>query len=434
MMISRPDWNTLPKDLRDQARKCLLDTVGVGFGGRNTQLGQIICDHAASQFGGPLPMLWDGRATSVSGYALAGGMCIDALDGHDGFNPAKGHIGCGLIPALLGIAQAHAITDGARFMAALVLGYELGARFAIALHDTAGDYHTSGAWIAPTIAAAGGALLGQSQTIIAHAMGIAEYHGPRSPMMRCIDHPTMLKDGSGWGAMAGVSALELAMAGFTGAPAATLDHPAFADVGTRWRILEQYFKPYPVCRWAQAPVEAVLDLRARHALESRNVARITITSFHEAIRLATNDPQTTEQAQYSTSFPCAIAMVRGRLGPADVLDGFQNDPEISRLSKTLCMQEDPEANAKFPLIRLARAQITLTDGTELQSKWFEPRWDHTAPASEAEIRQKFRDWSAPFCAQSPAVEAAAWAVPENGITPLTDLLSQPINAATTDGK
>ncbi len=33
-----------------------------------------------------------------------------------------------------------------------------------------------------------------------HALGgIGEYHGPRSQMMRCIDHPTMVKDGSGWG-------------------------------------------------------------------------------------------------------------------------------------------------------------------------------------------------------------------------------------------
>jgi 2-methylcitrate dehydratase PrpD len=38
------------------------------------------------------------------------------------------------------------------------------------------------------------------------AIGIAEYHGPRSKMMRVIDAPTMVKDGSGWGAMAGVSA------------------------------------------------------------------------------------------------------------------------------------------------------------------------------------------------------------------------------------
>ena len=60
-----------------------------------------------------------------------------------------------------------------------------------------------------------------------HALGIAEYHGPRSQMMRCIDFPTMVKDGSGWGAIVGLSAV-FAADGFTGAPALV--------VGTaRWR-------------------------------------------------------------------------------------------------------------------------------------------------------------------------------------------------------
>jgi len=35
------------------------------------------------------------------------------------------------------------------------------------------------------------------RTQTAHAMGIAERHGPHSQMMHYIDHLTMLKDGSG---------------------------------------------------------------------------------------------------------------------------------------------------------------------------------------------------------------------------------------------
>ena len=135
-----------------------------------------------------------------------------------------------------------------------------------ALHATTPDYHTSGAWIAVAAAAAGARLLNLGPDQTAHALGIAEYHGPRSQMMRCIDHPTMLKDGSGWGAMAGVSAALLARAGFTGAPALTLErpHPLWDDLGDRWLICAQYFKPYPVCRWAQAPIEAILALRRAH--------------------------------------------------------------------------------------------------------------------------------------------------------------------------
>src|SRR3546814_17700164 len=99
----------------------------------------------------------------------------------------------------------------------------------------------------------------------AHALGIAEYYGPRSPMMRVIDHPTMLKDGSALGAMSGVSDALLAAAGFTGAPAVTVMGAAvedrWADLGLRWRIEEPYPKVYPVCRWAPHAVAAGLSPR-----------------------------------------------------------------------------------------------------------------------------------------------------------------------------
>jgi 2-methylcitrate dehydratase PrpD len=148
-------------------------------------------------------------------------------------------------------------------LTALALGYEFGARAAMAQHSTVADYHTSGSWGAVTAAAVAARLLRLDHDQTRHALGIAEYHGPRSQMMRCIDHPTMVKDGSGWGAMAGVSAARLAAAGFTGAPAITVEEaPAYwADIGTRWYTMEQYFKPYPVCRWAPAPIEGVLALR-----------------------------------------------------------------------------------------------------------------------------------------------------------------------------
>ena len=105
--------------------------------------------------------------------------------------------------------------------------------------------------------------------------------------------------------MAGVSAAKLAQAGFTGAPALIVEEvPEFwQDLGERWYMLEQYYKPYPVCRWAQAPIEAALDLHRTHGFTHHNVTGLEIETFHEAIRLATSAPDTTEKAQYSTSFP-----------------------------------------------------------------------------------------------------------------------------------
>ncbi|WP_377506788.1 MmgE/PrpD family protein [Octadecabacter sp. R77987] len=196
-------WAALPAPVQAQTKLALRDLIGVAAGGMGTRLSAMIRAHAADQFGGAQPMLFDTRSASAAGVALATGMTIDALDGHDGFNPSKGHIGCPLFAAMLPVAHECG-TSGQEFLATLAMGYEFGARAAIAQHATCADYHTSGSWGAVTATAACARLMGLTRDQTRHALGIAEYHGPRSQMMRCIDHPTMVKDGSGWGAMAGV--------------------------------------------------------------------------------------------------------------------------------------------------------------------------------------------------------------------------------------
>ena len=108
----------------------------------------------------------------------------------------------------------------------------------------------------------------------------------------------------------------------------------------KWLIEEQYFKPYPVCRWAQGPIEAILYLKEKYTLTSETVDRIEVITFHEAVRLAVSEPKNTEQAQYSTSYPCAVALVKGDVGVTEISNKFLNDPEVLRLSKSLKMFEN----------------------------------------------------------------------------------------------
>jgi 2-methylcitrate dehydratase PrpD len=429
-------WDDLPAQVQHQAKRCLLDTLGVGVGGSGTRLSRIVRDHTTETFGGAVPMLFDGRRASAAGVALAAGMTIDSLDGHDGFNPSKGHIGCPVISALLPVALREE-ANGEAFLTAMVAGYEFGARTAIVQHATVPDYHTSGSWGAVAGAAACARLMGLDRETTRHAMGIAEYHGPRSQMMRCIDHPTMVKDGSGWGAMCAVQAVDMARRGFTGAPAITVeDAPeTWGDLGDRWYIMEQYFKPYPVCRWAQAPVEGVLALRRAHQVQPEDVARIEVETFHEAIRLATRRPQSTEAAQYSTSFPCAVAMVRGGITATDISDDALTDPDILRLSDSMILREDAEANRAFPGRRLARITLELSDGRRLTGDWLTPRWDATEPPSDAELREKFDALTVDALGRSRSARLADVvntldALP---VSALVDQLAAPISAATTAG-
>jgi 2-methylcitrate dehydratase PrpD len=81
---------------------------------------------------GTLPLIFDGRGGSVTGVAMAGGMTFDVLDAHDGFNPTKGHTGCGLLPAIYAVAQGACGITAPEFLLALILGYKLVCRTTLA--------------------------------------------------------------------------------------------------------------------------------------------------------------------------------------------------------------------------------------------------------------------------------------------------------------
>jgi len=243
-------WPDLPYEVLQQARRCLLDTLGAGIGGWQTDCARITRDFVAQVFASRGAQLWlDGREVSLPGAALANAMATDSLDIHDGHSLAKGHAGATLVPADLATLSLAPSIPGTELLTTLAVGYEIALRAGMALHTTSRDYHTSGAWNALGAAAVTARRLGLGSEATRHALGIAEYYGPRSQMMRGIAHPTMLKDGSGWGALVGVSAGLLSQAGFTGAPAVTIEGlevtALWNDLGERWHFLEQLLQAPP---------------------------------------------------------------------------------------------------------------------------------------------------------------------------------------------
>jgi 2-methylcitrate dehydratase PrpD len=427
-------FERIPAEVRHFASLLLLDTIGVGAAARDLAAARISRDFAAESFaagvGAPSArMLFDGRLVSPAGAAFAAAAQIDNLDGHDGYNPTKGHIGVVAVPALLTFAQTVPALSAAEAMTALVLGYEIGARAGIALHGTVSDYHTSGAWNALAVAAIGARLLRLGPEKLREALGIAEYHGPRSQMMRVIDTPTMLHDGSAWGALAGVTAVYLADRGFTGAPAVTVESeavdPIWRDLGEAWVVHRHYIKPYPVCRWTHALIDAALLLRCEHGLAATDVAAVELTSFHEATRLYREVPLTSPVAQYSICYPVAAALARGRVGVAEIEGPGLADAEAARLVAATTVRESPEYSARFPADRWGEVTVVLRDGRRLASGPRNARGGPENPISEDEVRAKFRDYAGTALGRNraQAIEEAVRRLAEPGASfaPLVEL-------------
>ena len=388
----------IPPDALHMARRCVVDTLGVWAAGSRTRPSLIARNHAARRYAGSLQMPFDGRTTNPVGLAFAGAATIDAVDGHDGHQSCKGHASVALLPSLLAEQDALPARDMEDLLVDFIVGSEIALRAGLALHASAPDYHSSGAWNALGCAAIGARCRQLSAEQTWHALGIAEYYCPRAQMMRSIDHPTMGKDSSAWGALAGGSAVDLAEDGFTGAPALTCSSVDVSDIwddlGSRWRILETNFKAYPVCRWAHPAIEGIRALKARQSISAAEIKSIEVATFNEAMRLSTPRPIDGDAAQYSLPLCVALAVHEDVLTPDMLLPAFFDQPTIWATVDQVQLKEKSDYNAVFPTERLCDVTLHMSDGQILVCTGAEARGNFDAPLSDAELVEKFHLYAA----------------------------------------
>jgi 2-methylcitrate dehydratase PrpD len=406
-------WKNLPEAVRHQSKRALLDNLGVLIAGGITPASRIMQTFVEDQMGatgpqGACTVVSSGRKVSAAGAALANGTAANGLDMDDGYNPSKGHPGAALLPVLLASTELAVRVDGQRFLAALVVGYELAMRAAVIRHATYTTYHATGSWAAIGGAAAGGAILGLDRRQLRHAMGTAEYFAPIAPMMKGIDVVAMTKDSISWGAMAAMSSILLAGYGFTGVSPIFGDGPGpelAKGLGRDWLILDLYHKPYACCYWVQAPIAGALALMKEHGLTPGQIRRIRVHAFQEAVRLSCDPPRDTEEAQYNMAYGLACAVLRGKLGPSEVTPPAIFDPQIIDFMKRIEALEDPEIQKGFPANRQARVEITTGDGRCFDSGVVDAPWGPASgPPEDRDLLEKFRTVTGPVLGDARAGE------------------------------
>jgi 2-methylcitrate dehydratase PrpD len=391
--ISNTKYQELPSEVQYQAKRCFLDILGATLAGTTTPVGHLIARYAVDQHNGSeATILMTNHKASIVGATLANAFAANALDVDDGYRLIKGHPGANIFPAALAIAEKEG-KSGEELLEALVIGYEVAIRAGLILHGMYSSYHGSGSWGALGAAAAATKLLSLGRNEIHYALGIAEYHAPITPMMRCIDCPGMVKDGIGWGSMVGVSAALLAQKGFTGIDS-LLGNPEhenlIAELGQRFEILNLYFKPYPCCRWAQPAVDGVLAIVYQHHVKPHVIKRVKVHTFRAATRMTVVKPRNTEEAQYSLAYPVAATIIDGEFGLKQVLGDRMEDEVILELADKVEIVFSDKLEDEFPERCLCEVEI-ITDGNQrFRSGIMTAKGDPDIPLSDKELERKFR--------------------------------------------
>ena len=379
-----------PGPVAEQVRVRTLDTLAAITAGFRIPGVDIVSDYAQRDCDGSAATVLDGTGgrRSVAGASLANATAANALDVDDGHREVKGHPAAVVVPPALAAAEATDAMVG-ELLDAVYVGYELAVRAGLAIHATDGVYTGTGSWGAVGAAAAVARLRDLSSDATVHALGTAEYHAPRTPIMRGVERPGMTKDGIGWGAYAGAVAVDLAGSGFTGS-GTVFDEPGVdvtETLGTTHHVTRGYLKPYPCCRWAHPGIDAALELRDRHDIDPETVEEIRIHTFEEATHLDTCRPATVEAAEYSYPYPVAAALVRGQFTAAELREPARDDASIRRLAEAVRFVVDADLDERFPEACLARIELATSERT-FQSDVTRPRGARDRPLDQSERRDK----------------------------------------------
>lgn len=395
------DFYQAPTKTQQILKNSLLDIIGVMAGATSNETSTAIRRYARAHYpAGEFTsrLIFDGQRVNVLGAAWAGGFTADSLDAHEGHFTSKGHAGATVVPALLSLAdalthQGKPVT-GHELLTALCIGYETSLRAGIALMATSPTYHASGGFSAIGVVCAGARMLGFDESTFRHALGIAEYFSARCPMMRVVQSPTMLRDGHGCGAFVGLNALLMAKEGMTGAPAETVEDEAVAvfwqGLGHQWEIDNQYFKPWPVCRWAQPALTAMMGLQAAHSdMAVVQIATIRVETFFESVCLQGHRPSNADEAQYALAFPLAALIARGKVGPEEVTGDSIFAPDILAISDKIEIIEASDLSARFPEEILSRVIVTMANGDVLDSQTTAAKGDPATAMTVMELEEKY---------------------------------------------
>jgi len=379
--ITRTRWEDLPATVQEKARMCLVDNLGATLAGTRTRISHICAEYAHVTWpSDKATILLNNKEASAVGAAFANAAAANGIDSDDGLQYAYGHGGAQIFPAALAVAEARDLSCR-RFLAGMVVGYEVAHRMGRCWHDDHDVYQACGSWGSVASAAAAANLMDLTTKQTWHTLGISDYQAPNLPMMRDIDHPAMVKHGIYWGAMTGVMSAEMAARGFTGIPSLLGEEKYrdwVMDIGEHYIMVNGVswkMKDYACCGWAHAAIEGAHELVQTHAIELDDIQRIVVEAFHETVRLGTKLPTTTEEAQFNLAWPVAAMLVDGEVGPHQMLEHRLNDARIQALAQRVEVIESEELNELCRLYEIGDPRgrfasivtIKLKNGNEYSS-------------------------------------------------------------------
>ena len=422
----------VPPQVALRARHLMLDALGCALASRREE-------YAAKYFAAACDLAGVGSEVDSSrqgvtgrgiiGYAtrlpmrdaaMLNGVLAHGLDYDDTHMAGVIHLTVSLLPAVLALGSERN-ASGAAVLAAYVAALEAGARIASVVKSGlhAHGFHPTGVVGAFASALAAGKLLGLNLDQLVQAQGIA--------LSLASGSLQFIEDGSwtkrlhpGWAAQAGITAAVMASHGIP-APRAPYEgrfgfyrlylgqdehariDPALAFTGLsapdsaaprvmQWELENIAIKPFPMCHFVHASIDAAIALRAQgvnpaqvRAIEVKVPAGVVPAVCEPQAKK--RRPQSDYDAKFSLPYAVASGLLRGRLGLAELDPQAFQDPAACGLMDRVTYTVDTAST--FPQHYTGEVCVTLNDGRRFAHRESINRGHAERPVVNADVVAKF---------------------------------------------
>jgi 2-methylcitrate dehydratase PrpD len=391
---------TVPEDVRHEARRAIVNYVGCALGGSHDEAVDIAIEALAPYSGPPTASIL-GRAERLDplNASLMNGISSHVYDFDDTTPKNYMHPTSPVASALFAYASANPIS-GRDFMEAFITGFEAEMRIGNAVYPAHYDvgWHITGTAGVFGAAVAIGKLLGLSrqQTIwniglaATQAAGIREMFGSMAKSF----HP-------GRAAQNGYSAALLARAGFTAGEHGLEGPRGFAAVQAAaydlsritagldvdYELRSNTYKPFPCGIVNHPTIDAAIQIHNEHHPAPGAIAAVHLRVAPLVLDLC-NQTNITKglQGKFSVYHGAAVGLVRGKAGIQEYTDAAVNDPAIKGVRERTSAAGDSSITEDQ-----ARIEVELTSREKITRFVEKSLGNIHRPLTDAQLDAKFLD-------------------------------------------
>jgi 2-methylcitrate dehydratase PrpD len=398
----------LPDEATEHAKYHLLDTFAAMISGSELPPGQAAQRYVREHGGnGVVTVVASALTAAPIDAALANGVMAHSDETDDSHNESRSHPGCAVVPAALAVGEIYGI-DGAGLLRAVTLGYDIGTRVVMAMGISTSETSLATHSIAGTFGAAAAAACAagldprQMRWLLDYA---AQQSSGIIAWRRDTDHIEKAFVFAGMPARNGVTAALLVKSGWNGvddifsgadnffaayAPKAQPDR-LVDKLGERYEITQTDIKKWTVGSPIQAPLDALETIRGKKPFEADQVRRVTI-------RLAPSVATVVDNRDIPDI--CLQHMVAVML--LDKTVSFHAAHDKARMKDAVVLRQRAKVSlvrddelAKLLPVRVAVADVELTDGTKLSERVTAVRGTPRNPMTRPEVVAKAGDLITP---------------------------------------